>query len=93
MGYTYLDGVGVYNTESELGAAIKASRHPRDKLFVTTKVITNIQGIPSPIDTSLKNRGLDHVDLYLIHASFFADGNPTDLQVKWAQMEDVLASG
>src|SRR5271154_7145804 len=26
-------GAEVYNTESELGAAIKASKHPRDKLF------------------------------------------------------------
>jgi len=33
----HLDGAEVYNTEPELGQAIKDSNVPREKLFVTTK--------------------------------------------------------
>jgi diketogulonate reductase-like aldo/keto reductase len=33
------------------------------------------------------------VDLYLIHAPFFANDSASELQSKWAEMEDVLASG
>lgn len=52
--YYHLDGAEVYKTETELGTAIKESGVPREKLFVTTKVITNISDIRTAIDTSLK---------------------------------------
>jgi diketogulonate reductase-like aldo/keto reductase len=38
VGFTHLDGAEAYGTEEELGEAIKKSKVPREKLFITTKV-------------------------------------------------------
>jgi len=62
-GYYHLDGAEIYNNELELGAAIKESGVPREKLFVTTKVFRNIQDIPNDINESLKKLQLDYVNL------------------------------
>ncbi|KAL5336165.1 NADP-dependent oxidoreductase domain-containing protein [Aspergillus crustosus] len=92
LGYHHLDGAEVYGTEAELGIAIKESGVPREKLFVTTKVITNISDIPKAIDASLEKLQVSYVDLYLIHQPFFAK-SPTELQDAWAAMEKVKEAG
>jgi len=83
----------VYRNESELGAAIKASSIPREKLFITTKINGTIpQNTLHAFETSLQKLQLDYVDLYLIHAPYFTT-SPSELQAKWADMEAILASG
>lgn len=93
VGYRHLDGAEVYNTEAELGVAIKESKIPRNEIFLTTKVNQTMHDIPAAITTSLKKLQTDHVDLFLIHQPFFAEGDAAKLQKAWADMEAVLASG
>lgn len=76
-----------------MGAAIKEAGIPREKLYVTTKISgTQVQDTQEAFELSLKKLQLDYVDLYLIHAPFFAT-TPEDLQRKWADMEAIHASG
>ncbi|KAF5722437.1 monooxygenase [Fusarium mundagurra] len=92
-GFYHLDGASVYGNEEELGAAIRASGVPRDKLYVVTKLNGwKKQDVQSAFDTSLKKLGLEYVDLYLIHAPFFAE-KPEDLQEAWAVLEAIKQSG
>lgn len=92
LGYHHLDGAEVYKTETELGTAIKQSGVAREKLYIVTKVLPNIADIPAALNTSLKKLGVDHVDLYLIHAPFFSE-KKEEHQAKWKQMEELKAAG
>lgn len=70
LGYRHVDTARVYRNEVDVGAAIKASRVPRDQVFVTTKLWNDDQGYDAALralDKSLGRLGLDYVDLYLIH--------------------------
>jgi diketogulonate reductase-like aldo/keto reductase len=83
----------VYGNEAELGAAIKESGVPREKLYITTKISgVKVQDTKAAFELSLKKLQLDYVDQYLIHAPFFAK-TPADLQKKWAELEEIQASG
>lgn len=83
---------GYYN-EEELGAAIKASKVPREQFYITTKIsATEKKNTQEAFDQSLKKLGLDYVDLYLIHGPWFAD-TPEELQQKWADLEAIKESG
>ncbi|KAH7168408.1 NADP-dependent oxidoreductase domain-containing protein, partial [Fusarium sp. MPI-SDFR-AT-0072] len=92
-GFHHLDGASTYGNEEELGAAIRASGVPREKLYVVTKLNGwKRQNVQVAFDTSLKKLGLDYVDLYLIHAPFFAE-KPEDLHEAWATLEAIKGSG
>ncbi|KAF4985478.1 hypothetical protein FGRMN_11190 [Fusarium graminum] len=92
-GFFHLDGAEMYGNEEELGAAIKQSGVPREKLYIVTKFnSTRNQDVQTAFDISMDKLGLDYVDLYLIHAPFFAK-TPEDLQRVWASMEDIKRSG
>lgn len=91
-GYRHIDTAHVYRNEAEVGQAVLESGIPREEIFVTTKLWNSDQGYQNTlraIDASLKDLGLDYVDLYLIHS-------PLPVQQRlptWKAMEEILKSG
>jgi len=74
VGYRHIDTAFAYGNEGEVGAGIAAKiadgTVKRSDIFVTTK-LWNIHHHPDAvaraIDLSLKNLGLDYVDIYMMH--------------------------
>ena len=86
VGYRSIDTAAMYYNEKGVGDAVKASDIPREQLFITTKICdscyTREETLRS-VDHSMKQIGLDYVDLMLIH---WPVGNPT---VMWQTLEEL----
>ncbi|KAJ9554344.1 hypothetical protein OSB04_018389 [Centaurea solstitialis] len=75
VGYRHFDTAAFYRTEKPVGEAIAEALRlglikSRDELFITTKLWCNSteRHLVSPaLKESLRNLGLEYVDLYLIH--------------------------
>ena len=69
-GYRHLDTAQTYDTETEVGTALKQSGLARDEVFLTTKISTDNYGegrlVPS-LEESLVRLDVDQVDLTLLH--------------------------
>lgn len=93
-GFTHIDGAEIYDTEEEIGAAIKNSGIPRSQLFITTKVLPKIADPVAALNESLKKLGVDYVDLYLLHAPFVTkEANGIELEDAWKALETLNAEG
>ena len=69
-GYRHIDTAKAYGNEVPVGEAIKEAGIAREEIFVTTKHWITDRGYKNTveaIDESLKNLGMDYMDLYLIH--------------------------
>ncbi|MBS5985436.1 aldo/keto reductase [Clostridium sp.] len=69
-GYRHIDTAACYGNEESVGKAIKLSGTNREELFVTSKLWNTDQGYESTLkafDKTIKDLGLDYLDLYLIH--------------------------
>ncbi|WP_250034007.1 aldo/keto reductase [Paractinoplanes maris] len=69
-GYRLVDTALKYGNESEVGLAVRRSGIDRSEIRVTTKVPGRFHGFEQTLagfEVSLRNLGLDYVDLYLIH--------------------------
>ena len=89
-GYRLFDTAASYENEASIGAALRSSRLPREELFITTKLWAQDAGYDSTLkafDRSLKQLGLDHIDLYLIHQPF------GDYYGAWRAMERLYQEG
>jgi diketogulonate reductase-like aldo/keto reductase len=67
-GYRHLDTATMYGNEAEVGRAVRDSGVDRRDVFITTKLPPGKVGRErATIDASLRDLGMDHVDLWLIH--------------------------
>ena len=74
LGYRHFDCAEVYGNEEEIGgsfATILRSGAKREDLWITSKVWNNHHSdAVSACENSLRNLGLEYLDLYLIHWPF-----------------------
>lgn len=69
-GYRHIDTASGYGNEESVGRAVRDSGVPRDELFITSKLPNNMHGYEETMESfeqTMKNLGLDVLDLYLIH--------------------------
>ena len=69
-GYTHIDTAQAYGNEEGVGQAIKESGLPREKIFITSKVMAEFKSAKKArksIEDSLARLGVDYIDLMLIH--------------------------
>ncbi len=99
VGYRHVDTAFAYGNEEAVGEGIKASGIARDEIFVTTKHWVTMRGYEKAteaIDISLKNLGLDYLDLYLIHWPCVEKVSPDWKEINagtWKAFEDAYKSG
>jgi diketogulonate reductase-like aldo/keto reductase len=90
VGYRSIDTAAMYYNERGVGDAVRACGIQRDELFITTKICdscyTREETLRS-VGRSMKQLGLDYVDLMLIH---WPVGNPT---VMWHTLEELYEQG
>ncbi|QRW12639.1 aldo/keto reductase family protein [Ceratobasidium sp. AG-Ba] len=103
MGYRHLDTALGYGNEEAVGRAVRDSGIPRKDIFITTKLAWKHHGsVAEALDISLKDLGMDYVDLYLMHWPQAADPktgeylqpdeHPTYVET-WKAMEALLSTG
>ena len=99
VGYRHVDTAFAYGNETAVGEGIRASGIKRDEIFVTTKHWVTMRGYKKAteaIDVSLKNLGLDYLDLYLIHWPCVEKVSPDWKEINastWRAFEDAYKAG
>ncbi len=70
VGYRLIDTAKLYGNERDVGKAARASKIPRDDVFITTKLWNTDHGYEAALrafEQSRRELGFDSIDLYLIH--------------------------
>lgn len=97
VGYTHIDTAALYANESSVGEGVRQSGRPRGELFITSKVWNTERGYDKTLracEKSLKDLGMDYLDLYLIHwpanAKQFGDRADAINVDTWRAMERLV---
>ncbi|GAB3402682.1 aldo/keto reductase [Schumannella luteola] len=91
LGYRLIDTALRYENEVEVGAAIRRSSVPRDEIVVTSKLAGRHHGAAEARDgvaQSLKNLGLETIDLFLIHWPLPKQGKFVDTWKTLVELRD-----
>lgn len=99
-GYRHIDTALAYGNEESVGRAIRDSGIPRDEIFVTSKLpaeMKNYRNAHISFKMTMKNIGLNFIDLYLIHAPWpwnkiGADYTKENIEI-WKAMEEIYETG
>jgi 2,5-diketo-D-gluconate reductase A len=67
LGYRHIDTAQAYGNEESVGRALRESGVPRDQVFITTKFNPSRRDPAAEAERSLRQLGVDYVDLYLVH--------------------------
>lgn len=91
VGYRLVDTARLYGNEADVGAAVRDSGVPREEIFVTTKLWNSDHGYEAALhafDRSLRELGLQYIDLYLIHWPVQGPRRET-----WRALERIVSDG
>jgi diketogulonate reductase-like aldo/keto reductase len=99
-GYRHIDTALAYGNEASVGQAIRDSGIDRKEIFVTSKLPAEVKNDALAhryAEKTIKNIGLDYIDLYLIHAPWpwneiGADYTKQNIQI-WKVMEEFYEKG
>lgn len=92
-GVRSFDSGARYGTEAPIGKFFRSCGLPREELYLTTKVNNRMQGYDKTMqdfEQSMKNTGLEYIDLYLIHCPVPVKGLYVDT---WKALEEIYYSG
>jgi diketogulonate reductase-like aldo/keto reductase len=100
LGYRHIDTARAYGNEASVGRAIRDSGLSRDEVYVTSKLPAEAKTYEAALEqfeTTMREIGLEHLDLYLVHAPWPWDEMGKDCREEnkaiWKAMEEFLASG
>jgi diketogulonate reductase-like aldo/keto reductase len=99
-GYRHIDTAHAYGNEASVGRAVRDSGIERSEIFVTSKLPAEVKTHDEALatfDLSMTALGLDHVDLYLIHAPWPWNEMGADYRSEnksvWTAFEQMYATG
>ncbi|CAO1626133.1 unnamed protein product [Sympodiomycopsis kandeliae] len=90
LGTRCIDTAQYYRNEAEVGKFVKASKIPREELYVITKTFSKGVSARTSIERSLQASGLDYWDLVLIHAP---DGGKKSRLETWKELSELVREG